>query len=144
MRRAKWIFLISFILTALTARVAFAEATLFNGYDWRNIDSLPCHESAKRHIKVTFIKLIYETALFQDVQLAPEVKTNERFLDIYARRLHFYLRAIDNFYSPEENRKIPLLYAVLLASKEESGAPKAQIEAYKTSILKNLAKYNLL
>lgn len=141
----KRIFLVLIIIALLVGVPSLSEAALFNGYDWGKIGSLPCFGFEKRQIKVTFLKLAYETALFQNGQtIFPEDLPGNKFLSLYGNKLRPYLNIIDRFYLIEENKKFPLFCAFMIAVKIESGASPALVESYKLSVREQLKKRGLI
>jgi len=129
MQKTILLIILSCFLVLTGIYTASAAYKFFNGEDWIKIDEKTCPADLKIQMKLLSLKAVEGGSMFSGT---PILAQNEQSVNAY-------IAAMDNFYSNEANRLIPLYFALKIASMEKQGIPAAQVRVYKAAIQKKLA-----
>ena len=112
-------------LCIYTAHAAFS---FYSGNDWGMIDRKTYAPDTKAEMKAIILKTVQSaTALTGN----PAISMNQTDYRSYAS-------LIDNIYSDESNKDIPVFFAFKMADMKKKGFPDKQINLYKAAIRKKL------
>ena len=105
----------------------------FDGNDWNNIEKLSIAPQLKIMTKSLILRAVYESTVFSG---APVVEVDRTVLN--------YIPDIDAFYKIEENRTIPLFFALKITEQYKKGASLAAVENYKNAIRERLREAGVI
>jgi len=100
-----------------------------NGYDWDNINKMKASIFEKTSLKISILQIIIETSMF----LKKPVVTDISKLDVYISEL-------DAFYFNQDNRSIPVFFAMKIIEMQQQTIPQENISAYRTLLLQKFNK----
>jgi len=107
---------------------AHSQYTFYTGVNWVKIDQKPFSSAVKTQIKALTLQAVNEASLFSGT---PIVNPKERDLTKY-------IKDIDKFYIDNDNKIIPIYFALKIASMKKEGIPEMQIKVYKAAVMKKL------
>ena len=125
--------ILSLLTVMICATYAMAQYRFYGGEDWSFIESSTHPDQIKAKIKLLMIEASQQSAIFSgNPILSPDEKNFGR-----------YIAGIDNFYSDDKNKVIPLYFAIKVAEMQLNGLPQEQVAVYAQAVVKKLKDMGL-
>lgn len=112
----------------LFSGIVLAQFNFFSGDDWNKINSKDYSPETKTRLKLLILKTAQDASIFSGNPILSAAESN----------IPKYTSLIDKVYSTNENKNIPLYFALKIASMEKQGIPAEQIRIFKAALQKKM------
>ncbi|MBN1353070.1 MAG: hypothetical protein JW994_00175 [Candidatus Omnitrophica bacterium] len=116
------------LLGALLVSAASGQYRFYDGSDWNSIDTLPYSSEIKTTIKTLILRAAEDASFFSN---SPILAKDQKFTPEY-------VDSVNDFYSKADNKKIPVYFALKIASMDKANVLKKQIQLYRLAVLKKI------
>jgi hypothetical protein len=109
------------------------EQVMLNGHSWKNIENLDISDAEKFTVKTQILKITLESSLFSGT---PVITPSENIAE--------YVLSIDRFYADNDNRNIPVFFALKIADLAKNNMPEFMISSYRNTIKEKLKEIGII